>query len=222
MGVCSDARDGRQAETWHWTRVLRIVKQVADESNAPELMPSYKTLRDHGLPQVELALRKSSTVQTRPSRRVLMPPPSSGRFWAAQQLGLRTSPKAEAQKAAPCYKVTLDRRAMLEQYADVRVLRKAIIDCALRLRAEAPKEKQLVYSTLYIPSYDDMLRTGNSIMADAVRSRKGGMLSLLDLWDGPRLVIEGDVQDVRHSPTPNAGPAHMCRMCQPGRASMGS
>jgi len=206
--VCANAWGGRQTETWHWTRVLRMVKQVADESDTPELMPSYKTLRDLGLRQVELALRNRSTVQTRPSRRVLMPPPSSGRFWAAQQLGLRTSATAEAREAAPCYKVTLDRRAMLEQYADVRVLRKAIIDCALRLRADAPKEKQQMYSTLYIPSYDDMLRTGNSIMADAVRSRKGGMLSLLDLWDGPRLVIEGDKTMVCNSRTPNAGPAH--------------
>ena len=59
-----------------------------------------------------------------------------------------------------------------------------------------------MYSALYIPSYDDMLRTGNSIMADAVRSRKGGILSLLDLWDGPRLVIEGSVKDVSDILTP--------------------
>ena len=184
-------------ETWHWTRVLRVVKQVADESQTPEMMPSYKTFRDEGLAPIELALRNRSTVQTRPSRRMLVPPSSSGRFWAAQQLGLLTAPQVEAEAEVPCYKVTLDRRSILEQYADVRVLRKAIGECARSLRANAPTEKKPMYSILYIPSYDDMLRTGNTIMADAVRSRKGGILSLLDLWDGSRPVVEGTAKDVR-------------------------
>jgi hypothetical protein len=186
-----------RTETWHWTRVLRVVKQVADESQRPEMMPSYKTFRDEGLAPIELALRNRSTVQTRPSRRVLVPPSSSGRFWAAQQLGLLTAPQVEAEAEAPCYKVTLDRRSILEQFADVRVLRKAIGECARSLRVNAPTEKKPMYSILYIPSYDDMLRTGNTIMADAVRSRKGGILSLLDLWDGPRPVVEGTAKDVR-------------------------
>ena len=124
--------------TWNWMQVLRAVKQLADESPSPEHMPSYKSIKDEGLEMVAIALRNRSTLQSRPSRRSLVPPPSSGRFWAAQQLGLLTSPTRPPSATFPhtgashserenAYLVKPDRDAMLERYADIRTLRQAVL-----------------------------------------------------------------------------------------------
>ena len=60
-------------------------------------------------------------------------------------------------------------------------------ECARKVHAEIR----------FIPSYQEMVRAGYSVLADAVRSRKGGIIGLLDLWDGPCMVIKGSANDVR-------------------------
>jgi hypothetical protein len=95
------------------------------------MMPTYKMLKDEGLQNVALVLRNRSTLQTRPSRRVLVPQPTSGRFWAAQQLGLLTTDRKPSASSLPTeggddYGVVLDRQSLLEQYADAKSLRQAI------------------------------------------------------------------------------------------------
>ena len=214
----ASAASSAKLQTRNWMLVLRAVKQVADESAQPQDMPTYQALDKEGLGHLTLALRGRTTIQLRPARRELLPPPNSGRVWAAQDLGLNPYPRPEDSAACGArgaageerYVVAKDRAAMLERYADVRVLRAEVEACALAIlkrggsggvgsgaeSGDAGDENGSPQR--FIPSYTEMIECGFTGLAEGVRARKGGMLSLLDLWDGPRMVLPEAANHVRH------------------------
>ena len=72
----ASAASSAKLQTRNWMLVLRAVKQVADESAQPQDMPTYQALDKEGLGHLTLALRGRTTIQSRPARRELLPPPA--------------------------------------------------------------------------------------------------------------------------------------------------
>ncbi|EKX44285.1 hypothetical protein GUITHDRAFT_139835 [Guillardia theta CCMP2712] len=186
------ARRRERVSTRNWFDILHAVYELVDESEDPTLMPSLKTLKEEGYREISAALSNRSMLAAFPGRRQLHSHAPSGRELAAKHLRLRIKEEESSRMQDDFFSVDFNVIRQTALFADTDFLRHTIAMIAQDSNQSAVEDDS-VNTTLFIPSYRELYERNFFHLAEHIRRRKGGMLSLIDLWDRRSNAARGSV-----------------------------
>eukprot|EP00960_Hanusia_phi_P076751 768604-Hanusia_phi.AAC.8 len=190
------ARKLDKVSTKNWFEILHAIYELVDESEDPTFMPSLTILREEGYGDICVALSNRNMLAAFPGRRRLHSHAPSGRELAAQHLRLRVKDEEETRYMDGFFNVDFNVIRQTALFADTGFLRHTIAMIAQDSNKHSGDSNE-TNKTLFIPSYRELYGRNFFHLAEHIRRRKGGILSLIDLWDRESNAARGSVSS-RH------------------------